>query len=59
MRSIDRGSDADFGGLRVRQPSWWGTRRPSNTGIPAEELEALNANIVGAIEVIREYRPSN
>lgn len=28
---------------------WW---------IPAEELEALNRNIVGKIEVIREYRRS-
>jgi hypothetical protein len=33
----------------THQTEWW---------IPAEDLEALNDNIVGAIQVIREYGPA-
>ena len=33
-----------------------GTRRHQEYWIPAEHLEALNANLVGLIEIVGEYR---
>lgn len=50
-------------GLRLRKFSWIsyevhqvGASYHTEWWIPAEELEELNSNIVGKIEVIGEYR---
>jgi hypothetical protein len=39
------------------EPRQVGGRRHVELWVPAEELDELNANIVGLIEVVAEYRP--
>lgn len=40
------------------EPQQVGGRNDVELWVPAEELDEFNANIVGAIEVIAEFRPA-